>query len=214
MNHHNACGDCLFCSSHSLPLLLPEINFEHIQISTLDDENDEIYPTQQQYQQQQHFDDLTRGDLAVGRCGEKLVYNYLKWKYANDDNKIRIEWLNEVNETRLPYDIKIISEKNEIIYIEVKTTILPDNHLFPISIDELSSILNLSTDQYFIYRVYDAFNKQNVNIRILNNLKENLRTHKLSLQMQINNANIETLGDVDLHNTDSRYPDDETDIYN
>ncbi|KAL6970996.1 hypothetical protein U1Q18_030678, partial [Sarracenia purpurea var. burkii] len=57
--------------------------------------------------------------LLTGRLGELLAFNY----FATNSGKANVMWVNQDNETGLPYDIVIenVEEKSKE-YIEVKTT--------------------------------------------------------------------------------------------
>ncbi|CAF1159144.1 unnamed protein product [Didymodactylos carnosus] len=137
----------------------------------------------------------TKSDWVTGRWGEELVYNYLKWKHRSQGKNIHITWLNETSESGEPYDIIIEDSKNTCDYIEVKSTVSNHCHAFPISIEQVSWFMKLKNN-YYIYRVYNVFNKQQVCIRILNNLRENLHKHYLSLEMKINDPNPINNGDT------------------
>ncbi|CAF1576856.1 unnamed protein product, partial [Didymodactylos carnosus] len=163
-------------SSISLNLSQPPIEFERINVNTINELN--ITETTTPYSTEHELEDH---NMITGQLGEKFVYKYLLWKYREQSSIIKIEWLNEKQETYLPYDILIKKENEQIDYIEVKTTQLNDQHTFQISIDEIEHILKLPT--YFIYRVY---NINNPSICVVNNIKYNLQsTRQLGLQMTI-----------------------------
>lgn len=68
---------------------------------------------------------------ATGRLGEFLAYKY----FAGKDGNATVRWVNEVNETGLPYDL-IVGEDANKEFIEVKATRFPRKDWFHISIRE------------------------------------------------------------------------------
>jgi hypothetical protein len=91
-------------------------------------------------------------DLDTGRIGEQMVYKYLINEYRDHPNPVTIRWENQYKETQLPYDI-LLSENGKIHYIEVKSTRTYNQHIFPISINQIETFLRCK-ENYFIYRVY------------------------------------------------------------
>jgi hypothetical protein len=91
-------------------------------------------------------------DLMTGNIGECMVYEYLLDKYRHQSNSVSIKWENEHEESHLPYDILLI-ENGTKNYIEVKSTRTYNQHSFPLSINQIETILQ-HTENYFIYRVY------------------------------------------------------------
>jgi hypothetical protein len=91
-------------------------------------------------------------DLDTGRIGEQMVYEYLLNEYRDHPNPVNIRWENQYKETQLPYDI-LLSENGKIHYIEVKSTRTYNQHIFPISINQIETFLRCK-ENYFIYRVY------------------------------------------------------------
>ena len=102
----------------------------------------------------------------VGRWGELYIYKMLLNKYNKEIqlNLIKIEWINQYNETGHPYDLKFTrydendwgGEPQEEIYIEVKSTSKSDNELndyFPVSVKEVLFAMNNSAN-YHIYHNY------------------------------------------------------------
>ncbi|XP_030507403.2 protein NO VEIN [Cannabis sativa] len=65
--------------------------------------------------------------ILTGRLGEQLAYNYFVEKVG----KHAVRWVNEHNETGLPYDL-IVGEE----YIEVKATISPRKNWLKITMNE------------------------------------------------------------------------------
>ncbi|UJR20097.1 hypothetical protein I4U23_023231 [Adineta vaga] len=86
-------------------------------------------------------------DHNIGRQGEEIVFRFLQWKYP----KAQIEWMNNEQESGLPYDIRL-KRKDQMEMIEVKTTTDPDQHTFQISIEEMKCLLQ-HPKNYHIYRV-------------------------------------------------------------
>ena len=89
---------------------------------------------------------------AVGRWGECFVYNYLKHlKVLPNGVKItEVQWVNEETETGDPYDLTIVTETQEIWYVEVKATSSTNKELIPISWREIKFALVQKTVLYLI----------------------------------------------------------------
>lgn len=82
---------------------------------------------------------------AIGRSGERFAFNCLLMEYASDiqSNKKRVIWVNEVQESRLPYDIEVKTliskdyfEEEKSEFIEVKSTRTRAKAYFEISHNE------------------------------------------------------------------------------
>ena len=116
----------------------------------------------------------------TGFVGERLVYQYLLEQYRNRSCDVTIKWLNEEQETYLPYDILLI-DKEERHYIEVKTTASANEHKFFISINQMKALLKYG-ERYHIYRVYLAQRKLVILDDIIDRLE---RKNSLALQMII-----------------------------
>ncbi|CAF3801243.1 unnamed protein product, partial [Rotaria sp. Silwood1] len=91
-------------------------------------------------------------ELNTGRIGEEMVYKYLLNEYRDHPNPVIIKWLNQNQETHLPYDISL-TKNGKTHYIEVKSTCVNNQHIFPLSINQIETFLKLR-ENYFIYRVY------------------------------------------------------------
>ncbi len=61
-------------------------------------------------------------NIAIGKWGEKFVYNILKNKYPQTENYI-IKWLNQNGDVGKGYDFLILKDNEEILYIEAKSKI-------------------------------------------------------------------------------------------
>ncbi|CAF1127467.1 unnamed protein product [Rotaria sordida] len=118
-------------------------------------------------------------DNSTGRQGEELVFRFLQWKHPNK----RVEWMNAKQESGLPYDIQIRTN-NKIELIEVKTTRIPDQHTFQISIGEIECLLE-NPMNYYIYRVYYSDDPDSTKITILSQVKCHLEQKQLALCMTI-----------------------------
>ena len=166
------------------PTALPPANFEHIVVSNLTDLD--LFTSASSVDESSTtipFRPIaSEADLITGRQGEQYVFEYLKWKYPNEN----IEWMNEKNESGGPYDIRMIvkSENDRVEFIEVKTTRLYDQNTFPVSIGEVEYLLQHPSN-YFIYRVYYADNKDLSTITVINKIKDNLQMKHLRLSMTV-----------------------------
>ena len=94
----------------------------------------------------------------TGRNGERLVYQVLLQNFASEINKrdVDVIWVNQDEETGLPYDIKIMKRKNDeyipVKYIEVKSTKSIANRPFKMSSSELRFAFHYGLS-YDVYRV-------------------------------------------------------------
>ena len=79
-------------------------------------------------------------------------------------------WMNEVNESGLPYDFTIQELSGNIIYLDVKSTSFDFNQRMIFSSQELGFICD-TPNEYHIYRVYNL-NGSIQNLRICKNYKE------------------------------------------
>lgn len=69
---------------------------------------------------------------VTGRLGELVAFNY----FSSNFGKTIVRWVNEYNETGLPYDIVIGEEESSREYIEVKATKFERKNWFSISLRE------------------------------------------------------------------------------
>jgi len=96
-------------------------------------------------------------ELITGHIGEYIAYKYLSNKYRHQTDLVLIKWENEHEESHLPYDILLIENGKEN-YIEVKSTRKYNQHSFPLSFNQIETIIQ-HPENYFIYRVYIDENK-------------------------------------------------------
>jgi hypothetical protein len=135
----------------------------------------------------------------IGQWGEMFVFEMLKKKYEDDieRNLIRVEWVNQVKESGLPYDFRIfdLSKKNDFdfdenqnttMYIEVKSTVKSVQEAFPISYQELTFSHKFSS-KFQIYRLYNAGcnDPNDVKVKIISNIPNLLYSHGINLYMII-----------------------------
>ena len=109
----------------------------------------------------------------------------LKRKHSEEMSKdsILIEWVNESNETGLPYDIRITNnQNNQIDYIEVKSTTKLSQESFAISYNELNFAQNYPNN-FHIYRLYNACanDPNSVELKIIKNIPSLLNSHGINL---------------------------------
>ena len=90
--------------------------------------------------------DSNADTTEVGRWGERLVSEFFQ------STGTLCEWVNAEAESGLPYDIKLNDGAREI-FVEVKTTVTADRHVFPISGRELQ-FSHKRQGSYWIVRVY------------------------------------------------------------
>lgn len=102
----------------------------------------------------------------TGRIGEEMVYQYLLKEHQETPYAASIKWLNQSRESQLPYDILLTTKNGKTLYIEVKSTRTCDQHVFPLSINQIEFLIQ-QKENYFIYRVYTDERK----IIILDNIR-------------------------------------------
>ncbi len=114
--------------------------------------------------------------VKIGKWSEEAVYKYLK------DLNIysMITWVNEKEESRLPYDFCVI-ENGEEKYIEVKGTPSSNKDLFYLSINEWH-LMAKQKENYSILRVYNS-GKTNIQIRVFSNPFEQIEEGKIKIAL-------------------------------
>lgn len=75
---------------------------------------------------------VTPQSFITGRTGELVAFNY----FSAELGEKCVRWVNEVNESGLPYDILVEGNDNSMKYIEVKATTKAKKDLFEISVRE------------------------------------------------------------------------------
>jgi len=128
----------------------------------------------------------TKNTRAVGRWGEKLVYQYLLSSFSiRQGSHNVVEWLNEKEETNSFYDIKVTDCKSgRVTFVEVKTTRFDDKNAFEISPWEWDFATKPGV-QYHIYRVYNAGDKSKVRVQLVRNPAAAVREHKVKMALVI-----------------------------
>lgn len=111
----------------------------------------------------------------IGRWGENCVYTLLKSSEVNKE----VTWVNERQESGLPYDI-VIKADNEEKFIEVKSTSTAEKHILEISSKEIMCAFQ-KRENYHLYRVYNAGSLHNCRVARLCNLASNLDAKSVSL---------------------------------
>lgn len=114
-------------------------------------------------------------DRETGRIGEKMVYEHLVNEYPNH----LIIWKNQHVESGLPYDI-LLEINGKTQYIEVKSTRTYNQHIFPISINEIKYFLR-NERNYVIYCVYVDGNR----FKILNIIRSCVCNKRLDFCLRI-----------------------------
>ena len=122
-----------------------------------DDEEEENGDEEDEENEDDKEQDNYEFNCETGDIGEKIVYDDLK----NNDNKIKIKWMNKNGESFKPYDFSF-KKGDKTIYIDAKSTVFEkgDDPLPIISENEQEFINNLkSNEKYIIARVFDARGK-------------------------------------------------------
>lgn len=107
-------------------------------------------------------------NAQIGKKGEELVRTYLQKQV--DLGKIKtFTWSNEEKETGKPYDFSYQNNRDNIIYLDVKTTGYDFNQKMIFSSQEIDFIAT-TPNQYCIYRVFKNENDEYL-LRICDNCK-------------------------------------------
>lgn len=117
---------------------------------------------------------------AIGRWGEEYVFNQLKRQHAR--NNVIVEWVNEKEESGLPYDLTLSSGGKVEEYIEVKSTRTMEKGAFEISMNELDQAA-IHGSTYCIYRVFNAGNFALCRVVRLKNPVSLVRQRKIQLAL-------------------------------
>jgi hypothetical protein len=125
-------------------------------------------------------------NVKVGRFGELWVWEILKKKHENDIY-VELEWMNEMDESGLPYDFILTNKRiQRIKYIEVKSSVRKNKNVFPISLNELM-FMKTNEENFEIYRLSNVSEEHpdQITLKILTNLANKLNEHQYSLFMAI-----------------------------
>ncbi|KAM1989600.1 hypothetical protein ACFX15_030938 [Malus domestica] len=111
----------------------------------------------------------------TGRLGELVAFKY----FVDKAGKSVVKWVNEHNETGLPYDIVLGEKENSREYIEVKATKSTRKDWFEISMGELQFAVEKG-EAFSIAHVVLLDNNV-ARVSIFNNLAKLCQLHKLRL---------------------------------
>ncbi|NHN35736.1 DUF3883 domain-containing protein [Pseudomaricurvus alcaniphilus] len=116
-----------------------------------------------------NFTDRERNNRQLGQCGESFVVEFERYRLkqlGRADLANEVEWSSRVRGDGLGYDVTSFNhERDEELYIEVKTTSSGKYQPFFVSKNELA-FSKTRPDHYSLYRVY--------------NFKQNARIYQLS----------------------------------
>ncbi|XP_046338389.2 protein NO VEIN-like isoform X3 [Haliotis rufescens] len=126
---------------------------------------------------------------AIGRWGETLVRHYLLQQMALNKDIVDVHWVNETEESGLPYDFELTcldedTSESRTVYIEVKSTLKDEKKHFDISSREVN-FAHAQKELYQIYRVFNAGDSQNVKLLRIDNIALKMDQGKLKLFMYI-----------------------------
>lgn len=105
----------------------------------------------------------------TGRAGEEFVARYFE-KLVKTGQLISYTWYNQEVESGLPYDFSIQDNKNNVIYLDVKTTGYVFEQKMIFSSQEIDYIAT-TPNPYCIYRVYKNIS-DTYSVRVCNDCKE------------------------------------------
>lgn len=131
-----------------------------------------------------HFKDYSLNEikcLESGRLGELATFKYLQ---KLDSVFV---WVNQLEESMLPYDFILINQQKQRIYIEVKTTSNMNVNYFNLSMREIQqAIENLSNFHVYFVKINNK-DLSDVEFQIFDNLVDQIKSKKISLIGRINN---------------------------
>lgn len=98
------------------------------------------------------IDKANENNTKIGREGEEFVNQYFE-KIKNSGQILSFVWYNEEKESGLPYDFSFQDHRNNVIYLDVKTTGFSFDQKMIFSSQEINYITT-TQNLYCIYRVY------------------------------------------------------------
>ncbi|KAL4087137.1 hypothetical protein PRIC1_013037 [Phytophthora ramorum] len=119
---------------------------------------------------------------AIGRWGEEYVFNQLKQQHGDSESNMTVEWVNETEESGLPYDLTVSSGGKVVEYVEVKSTRTMEKGVFEISMNELDQAA-IRGSTYCIYRVFNAGNPALCRVIRMKNPVSLVRQRKIQLAL-------------------------------
>lgn len=105
----------------------------------------------------------------TGREGEECVNQYFE-KLVSSGQLVSFKWYNQEKESGYPYDFSIQDNRNNVVYLDVKTTGYDFQQKMIFSSQEIEYIAT-TPNQYCIYRVYKNSDSK-YSLRICNNCKD------------------------------------------
>ena len=120
--------------------------------------------------------------VAIGRWGEEYVFNQLKQQQADNESNLTVEWMNEMEESGLPYDLTLSTGNKVVEFIEVKSTRTMEKGVFEISMNELDQAA-IHGSTYCIYRVFNAGNSALCRVIRMKNPVSLVRQRKIQLAL-------------------------------
>lgn len=130
----------------------------------------------------------------VGRFGEELINQYFE-KQVKSGQLLSFTWYNQEKESGFPYDFSIQDCRNNVIYLDVKTTGYDFEQKMIFSSQEIDYI-STTQNPYSIYRVYKKDNDQYL-LRICDDCKElsiSIRNSTMMYSEELAELNIEFKG--------------------
>lgn len=120
---------------------------------------------------------------AIGRWGEEYVYKQLAATHR-DSSELSVTWVNEKEESGLPYDITLSSATSGTVveYVEVKSTRTMEKGVFEISMNELDQAA-MHGSTYSIYRVFNAGDAARCRVIRMKNPVSLVRQKKIQLAL-------------------------------
>ncbi|KAL3661405.1 hypothetical protein V7S43_013608 [Phytophthora oleae] len=119
---------------------------------------------------------------AIGRWGEEYVFKQLKQQHTETESNVTVQWVNEKEESGLPYDLTLSVAGKVVEYIEVKSTRTMEKGVFEISMNELDQAA-IHGSTYSIYRVFNAGNSALCRVIRMKNPVSLVRQRKIQLAL-------------------------------
>ena len=120
--------------------------------------------------------------MDIARWGEELVLLYLRHKLSSTAPGVEVHWINETEESGVPYDIVITNQGSAVTYVEVKSTVKEQKELVEISAQQVAFALEKEASVH-LYQVFNAGSSATVRLCRLQNLGQHMVTKDVRLFM-------------------------------
>lgn len=144
-----------------------------------------------------NLDNLKNKIKEIGKKGELIINEYFN-KLKSEGKISTFNWFNKNDESGLPYDFTLQYSNEQVVYLDVKSTLSTFDQSIIFSNQEIDFIVE--TPNYHIYRVYDLNLKDNIispKLRICKDSKLlaneiSKRTETFKNQLAVNDVMLES----------------------